>query len=230
MTQTVAAVSGLSRRQIAWRAAQDIPAGAYVNLGIGLPTTVSEFIPTDREVIFHSENGILGMGGAPPKGEEDWDLINAGKMPTSLVTGGAFIHHNDAFMMIRGGHIDVALMGAFEVSVDGDLANWTTESPELAPGVGGAMDLAAGAREVRILVEHTTRDGKPRLLPACTLPLTAPRCVRRIYTNLAVIDVGPGAFLVRELVEGMTLADLQAVTGAPVIAADTLGILAAPAI
>jgi len=230
MSQANLATAGLSRRQIAWRAAQDIPAGAYVNLGIGLPTTVSEFIPTDREVIFHSENGILGMGGAPPKGDEDWDLINAGKLPTSLVTGGAFVHHNDAFMMIRGGHIDIALMGAFEVSVSGDLANWNNESPNLAPGVGGAMDLAAGAREVRILVEHTTKDGSPRLLSACTLPLTAPHCVKRIYTNLAVLDVGDGAFVVREIAPGLTLEALQAATGGPVRATETLSEMQIPAV
>ena len=149
-------------------------------------------------------------------------------MPASLVTGGAFIHHNDAFMMIRGGHIDIALMGAFEVSVDGDLANWTAEIPNLAAGVGGAMDLAAGAREVRILVEHTTKEGRPRLLSACTLPLTAPQCVKRIYTNLAVLDIGPGAFVVRELAPGLTLDALQSVTGGPLWADEPPAELRAP--
>ncbi|HEY0521937.1 MAG TPA: CoA-transferase, partial [Stellaceae bacterium] len=157
----------LSRRQIAWRAAQDVADGSYVNLGIGLPTIVADFIPPDREIVFHSENGILGMGPAPGQGEADPDLINAGKQLTTLLPGGAYFHHNDAFLMIRGGHLDLALLGGFEVSAGGDLANWTTDNPDFPPGVGGAMDLAVGAREVRVLMEHTTKDGKPRLRKAC---------------------------------------------------------------
>lgn len=202
----------LSRRQIAWRAAQDIADGSYVNLGIGLPTLVADFIPSDREIVFHSENGILGLGKAPPPDQVDPDLINAGKGAATLLPGGSFFHHNDAFLMIRGGHVDLSLMGAFEVSAAGDLANWTTGDPKFAPGVGGAMDLAAGAREVRVLLEHTTKEGEPRLRRRCQYPLTAPHCVKRIYTNLAVVDVTPEGLLVREMVEGMTLAQLQAVT------------------
>jgi 3-oxoadipate CoA-transferase, beta subunit len=204
----------LTRRQMAWRAAQDIEDGACVNLGIGLPTMVSDFIPGDREIVFHSENGILGMGPAPKPGEEDKDLINAGKGLTTLVPGGSFFHHNDAFLMIRGGHLDLALLGAFEVAENGDLANWTTEDPNFAPGVGGAMDLAVGAKEVRVLVEHTTKDGKPRIRKKCGYPLTAPHCVKRVYTNLAVLDVTRDGIVVREMVEGLDLAKLQALSEA----------------
>lgn len=199
----------LSRRQMAWRAAQDMRDGAYVNLGIGLPTLVSEFIPAGREVVFHSENGILGMGRAPAPHEVDRDLINAGKGLTTLVTGGSFFHHNDAFLMIRGGHLDVSLLGAFEVSEHGDLANWTTEDPDFPPGVGGAMDLAVGAREVRAILEHTTKDGRPRIRKKCGYPLTAAACVKRVYTNLAVIDVTADGLVVREMVDGLDLAGLQ---------------------
>ncbi len=204
--------TSLTRRQIAWRAAQDIADGSYVNLGIGLPTLVADFIPADREIVFHSENGILGLGRAPALDEVDPDLINAGKGAASLLPGGSFFHHTDAFLMIRGGHVDLSLMGAFEVSAEGDLANWTTNDPHFAPGVGGAMDLAAGAREVRVLLEHTTKEGVPRLRNRCLYPLTAPRCVRRIYTNLAVVDVAPEGLLVREIVEGVRLSDLQDLT------------------
>jgi 3-oxoadipate CoA-transferase beta subunit len=213
-------VKPLSRRQIAWRAAQDITDGAYVNLGIGLPTLVADFIPRDREIVFHSENGILGLGPAPGPNELDPDLINAGKAPVTLLPGGSFFHHNDAFLMIRGGHLDIALLGAFEVSEDGDIANWTTEDPDFPPGVGGAMDLAVGAKEIRVLVEHTTRDGKPRIRKQCGYPLTATRCVKRIYTNLAVIDVTPNGMVARELVEGLTFEELQNVTEAKLTLAD----------
>ena len=202
----------LTRRQMAWRVAQDIAEGQYVNLGIGLPTLVSDYVPGSREVVFHSENGILGMGGAPRPGEEDRDLINAGKGLTTLRPGGAFFHHNDSFLMIRGGHIDLSIMGAYEVSAAGDLANWATNSDKLAPGVGGAMDLAAGAKEVRVLMEHNSKDGSPRLRKACSLPLTAARCVKRVYTNLAVLDVTRDGFVVRETVEGLDLGALQALT------------------
>lgn len=204
----------LSRSQMARRAARDLSDGAYVNLGIGVPTLVADHIPPDREIVFHSENGVLGMGRAPAPGEIDPDLINAGKGAASLLPGGSFFHHSDAFLMIRGGHIDVALMGAFEVSERGDLANWTTEDPDFPPGVGGAMDLAVGAKEVRVLLEHTTRDGRPRLRKQCQYPLTAAGCVRRIYTNLAVIDVTPEGFLVREIVDGIDLDELQRITEA----------------
>jgi 3-oxoadipate CoA-transferase beta subunit len=220
----------LTRKQIAWRAAQDIADGSYVNLGIGLPTLVADFIPADREIVFHSENGILGLGKAPAPGEADPDLINAGKGAASLLPGGSFFHHTDAFLMIRGGHVDLSLMGAFEVSAEGDLANWTTNDPHFAPGVGGAMDLAAGAREVRVLLEHTTREGKPRLRRRCSYPLTAPRCVKRIYTNLAVIDVRARGLSVREMIEGMALGDLQALTEPPLTLAEGWRPLRAPAL
>jgi 3-oxoadipate CoA-transferase, beta subunit len=204
----------LNRRQVAWRAAQDLTDGAYVNLGIGLPTIVADFIPPDREIVLHSENGILGVGPAPGDNEIDWDLINAGKQPITLVTGGSYVHHTDSFLMIRGGHLDLALLGAFEVSEEGDLANWTTDDPSFPPGVGGAMDLAVGAKEIRVLVEHTTRTGAPRIRRRCGLPLTAARVVRRIYTDLAVIDVTPDGLLVREIVDGVDFAALQAKTEA----------------
>jgi 3-oxoadipate CoA-transferase beta subunit len=218
----------LSRRQMAWRAAQDIADGTYVNLGIGLPTLVSDFVAGDREIVFHSENGILGMGPAPHPGAEDKDLINAGKGLTTIVPGGVFFHHNDAFLMIRGGHLDLALLGAFEVSEKGDLANWTTEDPNFAPGVGGAMDLAVGAREVRVLVEHVTKDGKPRIRKQCGYPLTAPGCVKRIYTNLAMLDVTAEGLTVREMVDGLDLAGLQEMTEAKLTLANDWRRLTAP--
>jgi 3-oxoadipate CoA-transferase, beta subunit len=218
----------LSRRQMAWRAAQDIQDGAYVNLGIGLPTLCSDFIPQGREIVFHSENGILGMGPAPKPGEEDKDLINAGKQLTTMVPGGSFFHHTDAFLMIRGGHIDIALLGAFEVSETGDLANWTTEDPNFAPGVGGAMDLAVGAREVRVLVEHTTKEGRPRIRRHCGYPLTAAQCVKRVYTNLAVLDVTRDGVIVREMVEDLDFAGLQKLTEAKLVLANDWKKLAPP--
>lgn len=202
----------LSRRQIAWRAAQDIGDGSYVNLGIGLPTLVADFIPEGREIVFHSENGILGLGRTPGPGEGDPDLINAGKGRASLLPGGSFFHHTDAFLMIRGGHLDYSLLGAFEVAENGDLANWTTEDPDYPPGVGGAMDLAAGAREVRVLCEHTTKDGQPRIRQRCHYPLTASGVVKRVYTNLAVLEITPEGVLVHEMLEGMALSELQART------------------
>jgi 3-oxoadipate CoA-transferase, beta subunit len=220
----------LSRRQIAWRAAQDIRDGAYVNLGIGLPTLVSDFIPKDREVVLHSENGILGMGPAPKKGEEDPDLINAGKGLTTLLPGGAFFHHNDAFLMIRGGHLDLALLGAYEVSEKGDLANWTVEDPAMPPGVGGAMDLAVGAREIRVILEHNTREGAPRLRKHCQYPLTAAGVVKRIYTNLAVIDVTADGLITREMVPGLDFPGLQERTEARLTLANDWRVLEAPTV
>lgn len=218
----------LSRRQMAWRAAQDIPDGAYVNLGIGIPTLVSDFIPSEREIVFHSENGVLGQGPAPEPGHEDPDLINAGRGLVTLVPGGAFMHHNDSFLIIRGGHLDLSLLGAFQVSAEGDLANWATDDPAFSPGLGGAMDLAVGAKEVRILVEHTTKDGRPRIKRHCSYPLTAPACVKRIYTNLAVLDVTGAGLVVREIVDGLDAAGLQAKTEAPLTIAPDCRVLAAP--
>jgi 3-oxoacid CoA-transferase B subunit len=201
------------RNRIAWRAAQDLPDGAVVNLGIGLPTLVADYPLPDREILFHSENGLLGVGPAPGANELDPELINASKSPVTLLTGASIFHHNDAFMMMRGGHLDIALLGAFEVAANGDLANWMADETK-APAVGGAMDLAVGAKQVWVLMEHTTKDGRPRLVEACHYPLTAPACVRRVYTELAVMDVADG-FVVRELADGVSLADVQARTGAP---------------
>ncbi len=220
----------LSRRQMAWRAAQDIESGAVVNLGIGLPTLCADYIPAGREIIFHSENGLLGMGPAPAKGREDPDLINASKQLVTLVTGGCYFHHNDAFLMIRGGHIDLAMLGALEVSEAGDLANWITNDPQAVPGVGGAMDLAVGAKEVRILLEHTTKEGSPRIKRSCTYPLTAAKCVSRIYTNLAVIDVTEDGLVVREMVDGLDLAQLQKLTEPKLSLANDWKKLSAPAV
>jgi len=218
----------LTRRQMAWRAAQDIAEGQYVNLGIGLPTLVSDYVPASREIVFHSENGILGMGGAPKPGEEDPDLINAGKGLTTLRPGGAFFHHNDAFLMIRGGHLDLSIMGAYEVSERGDLANWATNAEKLAPGVGGAMDLAAGAKEVRVLMEHNAKDGAARIRKSCSLPLTGARCVTRIYTNLAVLDITRDGVAVREMIEGLDLAGLQKLTEPRLVLANNWSKLVAP--
>lgn len=206
------AYQALTREQMAWRAAQDLPEGAFVNLGIGIPTLTASYVPKSREVIFHSENGVLGLGPKPAPGEEDENLIDAGKNLTTLITGGCYVHHADAFLMIRGGHLDISLLGAFEVSETGDLANWTTEDPGFPPGVGGAMDLAVGAKEIRVLMDHTSKKGEPRILKRCTLPLTAAGVVKRIYTNLAVIDVTPAGLVVVEMVDGMTLDKLQAIT------------------
>jgi 3-oxoacid CoA-transferase B subunit len=220
----------LKRRQIAWRAAQDLADGSYVNLGIGLPTLVSDFLPIDKEIVLHSENGILGVGPAPGDNEVDPDLINAGKQPITLITGGSYVHHTDSFLMIRGGHLDLALLGAFEVSETGDLANWTTDDPGFPPGVGGAMDLAVGAKEIRVLLEHTTKAGEPRLRRHCQYPLTAARVVRRIYTDLAVIDVTAQGLLVREIVPEIDFEALQEKTEARLAAAPDLKPLRTPAV
>jgi 3-oxoadipate CoA-transferase beta subunit len=219
----------LSREQMAWRAAQDLPEGAFVNLGIGIPTLTASYVPAGREVIFHSENGVLGLGPKPEPGKEDPYLIDAGKNLTTLVTGGCYVHHADAFLMIRGGHLDISLLGAFEVSEAGDLANWTTEDPAFPPGVGGAMDLAVGAKEIRVIMEHTGRKGEPRILKHCTLPLTAAGCVKRIYTSLAVIDVMPSGLSVLEMVPGMTLDKLQGLTEPTLQLANAWQALAPPA-
>ena len=192
-----------SRDEIAARVARDIPEGAYVNLGIGLPTLIGNHLPKDREVLLHSENGILGLGPAPAKGEEDEDLINAGKQPVTLLTGGAYFHHGDSFAMMRGGHLDICVLGAFQVSAEGDLANWHTGEPDAIPAVGGAMDLAIGAQRVFIMMEHVTKAGEPKIVARCTYPLTAMHCVDRIYTDLAVIDLTDHGLTVIEMVEGL---------------------------
>ena len=218
----------LSRRQIAWRVAQDIPDGAYVNLGIGMPEMVSDHLPEDREIIFHSENGILGMGPAPAPGEEDYDLINAGKKPVTMLPGGAYFHHTDSFAMIRGGHIDICVLGAFQVSATGDLANWSTGAPGAVPAVGGAMDLAVGAKRVLVMSDHTTRNGAPKLVERCTYPLTGVGVVSAVYTDLAVIDVTGEGLVVRELIGDMEFDELRGLTGAPLRLADDWQPLAAP--
>lgn len=204
-----------SRDEIAARVARDIPEGAYVNLGIGLPTLIGNHLPKDRDVFLQSENGILGLGPAPAKGEEDEDLINAGKQPVTLLTGGAYFHHGDSFAMMRGGHLDICVLGAFQVSAEGDLANWHTGEPDAIPAVGGAMDLAIGARRVFIMMEHVTKAGEPKIVARCTYPLTAMHCVDRIYTDLAVIDVTDRGLTVVEMVEGLEFNELQRMTGAP---------------
>ena len=208
------AVKPLSRDEIARRAGRDIPDGAYVNLGIGLPTLAANYVPAGREVIYHSENGILGMGPSPKTGEEDLDVINAGKQPVTLLPGASIFHHTDAFAMIRGGHIGLALLGGMQVSAGGDLANWSTGDEKFPPAVGGAMDLAAGAASVWVLMDHTTREGEPKILESCTFPLTASGSVDRIYTNLAVIDVTDDGLIVREMVQGLEFDELQRKTGA----------------
>lgn len=205
----------LSRDEIAQRVARDIPEGAYVNLGIGLPTMVANHLDPSKEIFLHSENGLLGMGPAPAAGHEDEDLINAGKQPVTLLTGGAFFHHADSFAMMRGGHLDICVLGAFQVSERGDLANWHTGAPDAIPAVGGAMDLAIGAKKVFVMMEHQTKSGESKIVPACTYPLTGIGCVSRIYTDLATIDVTPDGLVVVDMIEGLTLDALQQMTGVP---------------
>jgi 3-oxoadipate CoA-transferase, beta subunit len=205
----------LDRKQMAARVARDIPEGAYVNLGIGLPTLVGDFLPKGREIILHSENGILGVGPKPAPGHEDADLINAGKEAVTLLSGGSYFHHADSFGMIRGRHLDFAILGAFQVSVAGDLANWHTGADDAIPAVGGAMDLAVGAKQVLVMMEHLTKTGESKIVERCSYPLTGARCVNRIYTDLAVIDVKPDGLHVVEAVDGLTFEELQRLTGVP---------------
>jgi len=205
------------RNQIATRVAQDIAEGAYVNLGIGLPTLVARHLPPGREIILHSENGVLGIGPPPAPGQEDDDLIDAGKSPVTLLAGGAFFHHADSFSMIRGRHIDICVLGAFQVSVTGDLANWHTGAPDAIPAVGGAMDLAVGAKQVFVMMEHLTKGGESKIVERCSYPLTAVGCVSRIYTDLAVIDVTGEGLRVVDRVEGLSLAELSRLTRMPLI-------------
>ena len=207
-------MSGWTREQMAQRVAADIADGAYVNLGIGIPELVAQFVPHGREVIFQTENGLLGMGPPPPTGEDDPELINAGKKCVTAIPGGAYFHHADSFCMIRGGHIDVCVLGAMQVSARGDLANWSTGEADAIPAVGGAMDLVAGVKQIFVITEHTTRTGEPKIVAECTYPLTGVRCVDRIYTNLAIIDVINDGLLVRELAPGVSFAELQQKTGA----------------
>jgi len=212
-----------SREELAARVASDIPEGSYVNLGIGLPTLVANFLPRDREIFLQSENGLLGMGPAPAKGEEDPDLINAGKQPVTLLTGGAYFHHGDSFAMMRGGHLDICVLGAFQVSETGDLANWHTGAPDAIPAVGGAMDLATGARHVYVMMDHITKTGEAKIVKKCTYPLTGLACVDRIYTDLAIIEVTREGLEVVEMVEGLAFGELQRMTAAPLARGDRKG-------
>jgi 3-oxoadipate CoA-transferase beta subunit len=205
----------MTRNEMAARVARDIPEGTYVNLGIGLPTLVGNYLPQEREIFLHSENGLLGMGPAPAPGEEDEDLINAGKQPVTLLTGGAYFHHADSFAMMRGGHLDICVLGAFQVSATGDLANWHTGAPDAIPAVGGAMDLAVGAKQVFVMMEHQTKSGESKVVAQCSYPLTGVGCVSRIYTDLAVIDVTPEGLVVREMVSELSFEELQRITGVP---------------
>ena len=202
-----------TRDQMAARVAQDIAEGMVVNLGIGLPTLVANHLPPDREVLLHSENGVLGMGPAPPAGQEDYDLINAGKQPVTLQAGGSFFHHADSFAMMRGGHLDICVLGAFQVAGNGDLANWHTGEPDAIPAVGGAMDLAIGARQTWVMMEHLSKSGESKLVAQCSYPLTGLACVKRIYTDLAVIDLSTQPATVLDRVGGLGFAELQRLTG-----------------
>ncbi len=205
-----------TRDQMAARVAVDIPEGAYVNLGIGLPTLVANHLPRDREIFLHSENGILGMGPAPLEGFEDWDLINAGKQPVTLLAGGAFFHHADSFGMMRGGHLDICVLGAFQVAVNGDLANWHTGGADAIPAVGGAMDLAVGAKRTFVMMEHLTKGGASKLVQRCTYPLTGVGCVSRIYTDLATLEVTPEGLKAVDWIEGLELDELVRLSGVPI--------------
>ena len=204
-----------SKDELAARVAQDIPEGATVNLGIGQPTLVANHIPASREVLLHSENGILGMGPAPAKGLEDYDLINAGKQPVTLLPGGAFFHHADSFAMMRGGHLDICVLGAFQVSATGDLANGHTGEPGAIPAVGGAMDLAVGAKQTWVMMDLLTKQGQSKLVQTCSYPLTGIGCVKRVYTDLATLSCTPQGLVVVDMVEGLELAELSALIGLP---------------
>jgi 3-oxoadipate CoA-transferase, beta subunit len=202
-----------TKDQMAALVAADIHDGAVVNLGIGMPTLVGNHLGRDKEVMLQSENGIIGMGPAPAPGDEDYDLINAGKQPVTLRPGGSFFHHADSFAMMRGGHLDICVLGAFQVAANGDLANWHTGAPDAIPAVGGAMDLAIGAKATWVMMEHTTKTGESKIVPRCTYPLTGLGCVSRIYTDLAVIDVTPQGLKARRIMEGSSFEALQARTG-----------------
>jgi len=218
----------LTRQQIAWRVAQDIPAGSYVNLGSGMPIMVAEHVPHGREVIFHSENGLLGVGPRQTREPFDRNLINAGNMPVTLLPGGAFFHHGDSFVMVRGGHIDITVLGAYQVAANGDLANWDLPQGRKAPAVGGAMDLAVGAKQVFVMMEYFAKDGTCKIVPECTLPLTGQGCVTTIYTDIAVLDLVDDRVVLRELIEGITLQTLQAETEVELIVSTQLKLLQAP--
>jgi len=203
----------IDRKELAARIAADIPEGSYVNLGIGAPTLVANYLPSDQEIILHTENGLLGMGEAPAEGRVDPDLINAGKQPVTAQPGAAYFHHADSFAMMRGGHLDVCVLGAFQVSERGDLANWSTGGPDAIPAVGGAMDLAIGAKSVYVMTDLLTKTGESKLVATCSYPLTGVACVTRVYTDYAVFDVTPDGFRVRELFGDNTIEELESLTG-----------------
>ncbi len=215
VAKTLAACKPWTREQIAARAAHDIPEGWYVNVGIGIPVLVPNYVPPEREVIIHSENGILGMGPTPEPGKINPWLINASKKYVTLLPGGSYMHHADSFALIRGGHLDLCVLGAFQVAENGDFANWATSENDHMPSVGGAMDLAVGAKRVWVLMEHTTKHGRSKLMHRCTYPLTAPGAVKRVYTNLAVLDITADGFVVRDMVRGLSFETLQDITDAP---------------
>lgn len=217
----------LSTSQIAWRAAQDIEDGAYVNLGIGFPEMIAKYQPEGRHVTYHTENGVLGFGKAPKEGEEDWDLINAGKKAITINPGASFFHHADSFSMVRGGHLDLAVLGAYQVAQNGDLANWSTGKGGV-PAVGGAMDLVHGAKRVAVMTEHVTKKGDPKLVAECTMPLTGKECVTRVYSSLAVIDIVDRQFVLLEIVPGISVDELQQVTGAELKIAPDLSEISVP--
>lgn len=205
-----------SKDQLAARVARDIPEGAVVNLGIGQPTLVANHIPKDREVLLHSENGLLGMGPAPLAGQEDYDLINAGKQPVTLLPGGSYFHHTDSFAMMRGGHLDICVLGAFQVSATGDLANWHTGEKDAIPAVGGAMDLAVGARQTWVMMDLLTKQGESKIVAACSYPLTGIACVKRVYTDVCTLDCTPQGLRLVDLIDGLTHAELERMIGLPI--------------
>lgn len=207
----------LTRDQIAQRVAQDIPEGSYVNLGIGLPTKIASYLPKDKDVFLHSENGLLVFGPPPVPGEEDPELINAGKEFVTMLEGGCFFHHGDSFAMMRGGHLDICVLGAFQIAANGDLANWHTGAPDAIPSVGGAMDLAVGAKKVFVTTDHVTKKGEPKIVSELTYPATGQKCVDRIYTDLCIIDVVSEGLKLIEKVEGLSFEELQSLTGATLI-------------
>ena len=208
-----------SKEQLAQRVAQDIHDGAYVNLGIGMPTLVANHLPAGIEVILQSENGILGMGPAPAAGDEDYDLINAGKQPVTLLAGGAYFHHADSFSMMRGGHLDICVLGAFQVSATGDLANWSTGEKDAIPAVGGAMDLAIGAKQTWVMMDLLTKKGESKVVNACSYPITGIGCVKRIYSELATLECTPKGLLLVDMVDGLTHAELEKMLGLPIAVA-----------
>src|SRR4051794_12582742 len=217
MSAPVKPIVGWTREQMAQRVAADIQDGAYVNLGIGIPELVAQYVPAGREVIFQTENGLLGMGPAPSPGKEDPELINAGKKAVTAIAGASYFHHADSFVMIRGGHIDICVLGAMQVSATGDLANWSTGEPDAIPAVGGAMDLVAGVKSIFVITQHCTREGEPKLVQKCTFPLTGLAVVNRIYTDLAVIEVTPNGFRLVELSPGIDFDFVQERTAAPLL-------------